>query len=149
MPFQVATRLLRTINAPPPVPCTLEPAREHGHGRRQLREIDVGKHRHGIRHKKQGRPRAGGPAAASGSVETSSAQPEQPEQSGSDPAQRIGSGAAARNPAPTDIERADERKSGSVEALPHTDASAGLASFTDSPDQAAGDPGTAPYLRED
>ena len=149
MPFQVATLLLRTINAPPPVPCTLEPAREHGHGRRQLREIDVGKHRHGIRHKKQGRPRAGGPAAASGSVETSSAQPEQPDQPGSDPAQRIGSGAAARNPAQTDIERADERKSGSVEALPHTGAAAGLASFTDSPDQAAGDPGTAPYLRED
>ena len=109
----------------------------------------MAEHKPGIRHKKQPRARSGGPAAAQGGIDAAAAPPEQPDQPGSDPAQRIGSGAAARNPAQTDIERADERKSGSVEALPHTGATAGLASFTDSPDPAGGDPGTAPYLRED
>ena len=109
----------------------------------------MGTHRPGIRHKKQRPQRTGGPSATLGSVEASSAQPEQPDQPGGDPAQRIGSGGTARNPAQTDIERADERKGGSIEALPHTEATAGLASFTDNPDQAGSDPGTAPYLQED
>lgn len=109
----------------------------------------MGTHRPGIRHKKQRPQRTGGPSATLGSVEASSAQPEQPDQLGGDPAQRIGSAGTARDPAQTDIERADEQKGGSIEALPHADAAAGLASFTDNAGQAGGDPGTAPYLRED
>ena len=107
----------------------------------------MGKHKPGIRHKQQQPPRTGGPSASPGSVGASGAQAQEPDRLDADLAQRAGAGRTG-DPAQTDIERADEHKSGSVEALPRTDAAAGLASFTDSADQAGSGPATAPYLRE-
>ncbi len=108
----------------------------------------MGKHKPGFRRKQQRPPRTGGPSASPGDVGASGAQAREPDRLDADLARRAGAG-RTRDPAQTDIERADEHKSGSIEALPHAGAAAGMASFADSAGQAGGDPGTAPYLRED
>ncbi len=74
--------------------------------------------------------------------------PDEPDMAGADQTQRVGSG-AVRDPAQTDIERANEHKAGSVEGVPHMDAGAGLASFAEPAETGRSGRGTAPSVRED
>lgn len=72
--------------------------------------------------------------------------PERPavfEQSAPDDAPRVGP-AESRIAAQTDIERADERKRGSIEAVPTTEPEDGVAGFIEPPGAAPGDEGMLP-----
>jgi hypothetical protein len=86
-------------------------------------------------------PSGGGASALVGGL------PDEPDTAGADQAQRVDSG-ALRDPAQTDIERANEHKAGSVEGVPHTDAGAGLASFAEPAQTGMSGPGTAPFVNE-
>lgn len=92
--------------------------------------------------------RRSGVAAPPGSAaEAASALPEQPDLPDCGPAQRIAP-LAADDQARSDIERASERRSGSLETVPHPAPAPGLASFGEAPEADGAQAGMPPHLRE-